>query len=165
MSGTAVDDLVPRLCLGTQTLGAAEPRPHGINTVREIFLVETQDWGFALWSAGATLPLLPCEAMLRTVSVCSMAADQQSASRAGALHNCASGAQRSKFIPDSIGLVGQCGRTTRAACCPWHTDKVRIHATENRYNRDGRLLRRNGVIRWMASVAQKSPPINWTKVL
>src|SRR5712691_7444431 len=78
------------------------------NTVREIFLAEAQDWGFALWSAGAALPLLPCAAMLRMVSVCSMAADQQSASMAGALHNCASGAQRSKFIPDSIGLVRQC---------------------------------------------------------
>ena len=85
------------------------PLAAGPNTVREIFLAEAQDWGFALWSAGAALPLLPCTAMLRMVSVCSMAADQQSASMAGALHHCASGAQWSKFIPDSIGSASAVG--------------------------------------------------------
>jgi hypothetical protein len=33
------------------------PLAAGPNTVREIFLPEAQDWGFALWSAGAALPL------------------------------------------------------------------------------------------------------------
>ena len=33
------------------------PLAAGPNTVREIFLAEAQDWGFALWSAGAALPL------------------------------------------------------------------------------------------------------------
>ena len=40
-----------------KTLSVWVPLAAGPHTVREISLAETQDWGFALWSAGAPLPL------------------------------------------------------------------------------------------------------------
>ena len=40
-----------------KTLYVWVPLAAGPHTVREIFLPEAQDWGFALWSAGAPLPL------------------------------------------------------------------------------------------------------------
>ena len=58
--------------------------------------------------------------MLRLLSARSIASGQQSASMAGALQNRASVTQRSKFIPDSIGLVRQCDGNTRVASYPWH---------------------------------------------
>ena len=65
--------------------GARVPLAARPNTVQEIFLAPAQDWGFALWSAGATLPLSVGEAVLRPPSAHSMAVGEKGASMACAL--------------------------------------------------------------------------------